>query len=70
VVCLAVVFRAPAARLIVDAVDIPKGAAMKDLLATLLKVFEPSEPARRELSEARRDLPKLYGRNWSDRGHF
>lgn len=43
---------------------------MKDLLATILKVLEPSAEARRDLKEARRDLPKLYGRNWSDRGHF
>ncbi|HWA14717.1 MAG TPA: hypothetical protein VHA15_16635 [Burkholderiales bacterium] len=43
---------------------------MKELLATLLKVFEPSGRTRREISEAKRDLPKLYGRNWSDRGHF
>jgi hypothetical protein len=54
----------------VDAADIPKGGNMKDLLTTLLKVFEPSAQARREISEAKRDLPKLYGRNWSDRGHF
>lgn len=43
---------------------------MKGLFTALLKVFEPSAEARRELNEAKRDLPKLYGRNWSDRGHF
>lgn len=43
---------------------------MKDFFAAFLKVFEPSEEAKRDLTEAKRDLPKLYGRNWSDRGHF
>jgi hypothetical protein len=53
-----------------DAVVILHGGHVKDLLSTLLKVFEPSEAAKRELTQAKRDLPKLYGRSWSDRGHF
>jgi len=46
---------------------------MKDFLATILKVFDRDhslDDARRELTQAGRDLPKLYGRNWSDRAHF
>lgn len=46
---------------------------MKSLIESILKVFEPEgslELARREIAEAGRDAPKLYGRNWSDRAHL
>ncbi len=46
---------------------------MKRFFATILKVFEPEgslEATRREVAEAGRDAPKLYGRNWSDRAHL
>ncbi len=43
---------------------------MKNLISVLLKVFEPSEEVKHEFTAAKRDLPKVYGRNWSDRGHF
>lgn len=45
---------------------------MKSFIATILKAFEREglETTKRELAEAGRDLPKMYGRNWSDRAHF
>lgn len=48
-------------------------ADVKDFIATLVKVFHPEsslKAAKRELADSGRDLRKVYGRNWSDRGHF
>lgn len=45
---------------------------MKDFIATLIKAFHPEgslKTAKLELTDAARDLRKVYGRNWSDRGH-
>ncbi len=46
---------------------------MKSLIESILKVFEPEgslKSARREIAQAGHDVPKLYGRNWSDRAHL